>query len=60
MRCDICEEEVKPQVNGWQYGNNAEPVVPYGRCCDQCNQEYVIPARLLELQKRAEGENNAK
>lgn len=27
------------------YGNNAEPVKS-GRCCDKCNVNIVIPARL--------------
>lgn len=39
--CDIC---------GGQYvgfGNNAWPV-KYGRCCDKCNSEKVIPARLKQ------------
>ena len=27
------------------WGNNAQPVND-GRCCDQCNSQYVIPARL--------------
>lgn len=60
MKCDICKKTVKTQLNGWAYGNNAEPVVPYGRCCDECNQVYVVPARLLELQKRYGGKTNEK
>ena len=30
------------------YGNNAEPVAD-GRCCDDCNIEIVIPARLKQI-----------
>lgn len=37
--CSICGKEYV----GW--GNNAEPVNS-GRCCDNCNTEKVIPARL--------------
>lgn len=37
--CSICKKE----YSGW--GNNAEPVNS-GRCCDKCNTEKVIPARL--------------
>ena len=37
--CSICGEHYG------KYGNNAEPVNG-GRCCDSCNLEKVIPARL--------------
>lgn len=37
--CSICGEDYIG------YGNNAEPV-NNGRCCDDCNNEEVIPARL--------------
>lgn len=26
--------------------NNAEPVIKNGKCCNDCNQEKVIPHRL--------------
>ena len=45
MKCCICEEEI-PVVGTWDGGNNAEPVVEDGRCCDACNCGVVIPARL--------------
>jgi hypothetical protein len=44
MKCCICKKEI-PVVNGWDEGNNAEPVKK-GRCCDECNEQHVIPARL--------------
>ena len=31
----------------WDQGNNAYPV-KVGRCCDDCNWNQVIPARLKE------------
>lgn len=31
------------EVNG--YGNNPVPVIALGKCCDECNQNVVIPAR---------------
>ena len=43
QKCVICG---KPIVG---YGNNALPVAE-GNCCDQCNQNVVIPARLKDLQ----------
>ena len=42
--CSICGKE----YTGW--GNNAWPVNE-GRCCDACNWNYVIPARLTEMSK---------
>jgi hypothetical protein len=38
------------------YGNNAQPVKT-GRCCDKCNEEKVLPARIkiinrLEKERR--------
>lgn len=42
--CCICGKECIG------YGNNPEPVKSSkeGRCCDMCNIEQVIPARMLE------------
>lgn len=42
--CDICGKEFK------EWGNNPEPVTK-GICCDKCNREYVIPARLKLKEK---------
>ena len=43
MECDIC--------NNWiadEFGNNDEPIFK-GKCCDECNWVFVVPARLNEL-----------
>lgn len=40
-KCSICGIE----YNG--YGNNAYPFE--GRCCDEANSMYVIPARVLGI-----------
>lgn len=37
--CCICKRPIEG------YGNNAEPVCK-GTCCDECNREKVIPARI--------------
>ena len=44
-KCCICGKEFV----GW--GNNPYPVVKDedARCCDDCNMEFVIPARIAEL-----------
>lgn len=33
------------------YGNNPAPVSKTGRCCNECNVEIVIPARMKEIMK---------
>lgn len=38
--CCICGCEIEG------YGNNAWPVKEEGRCCDKCNDEVVLQARL--------------
>ena len=34
------------------YGNDPWPVEIVGECCDQCNAERVIPARLKQLKEK--------
>ena len=46
--CCICGKPIKG------YGNNPEPYKHEGSCCDDCNLEFVIPARLAELNKTEE------
>ena len=39
--CSICGDKQ------YGYGNNPEPIHDFDdRCCDVCNSQYVIPARL--------------
>lgn len=45
MKCVICGEKIRTK-----YPNNADPVAK-GYCCDKCNREVVVPARLKELAK---------
>lgn len=45
MRCCFCGEEIIG------YGNNPLPFGNSGdRCCDVCNEMFVIPGRLAQLQ----------
>lgn len=44
--CCICGKEFK----GW--GNNPWPVKEDGECCDQCNWEKVVPARIRKSNER--------
>ena len=43
MMCSICNES---EIIDW--GNNAEPIND-GRCCNLCNEFFVIPSRVEEL-----------
>lgn len=43
-----------------EYGNNPSPVKEEGECCDDCNWEYVVPARIMatsELEVNRNGKN---
>jgi len=33
------------------YSNNAQPIMR-GKCCDECNETKVIPARLKEIRSK--------
>lgn len=44
-KCCLCGRK----FTGW--GNNAEPLKS-GRCCNECNDTKVIPARLMALSNR--------
>ena len=48
-RCCICGN---PLPKG-DLGNNPEPIKPYssGTCCNECNMNKVIPARLGKLKE---------
>lgn len=52
QNCVICGKTIVG------FGNNALPVAQ-GKCCDKCNQEVVIPARL-EASKLAEAKEDKK
>jgi hypothetical protein len=52
LACSICGEQIKPHpISGYAGGNNAEPV-NNGRCCDDCNGFYVIPARIVQMYRQ--------
>jgi hypothetical protein len=64
MKCCICGVE----ING--YGNNPDGACwkdaqgniieaefdADARCCDECNERYVIPGRIYRLNKQRRGE----
>ena len=50
MICCLCNKEIKPNSRGWDGGNNAQPIKD-GKCCDNCNNNKVIPERLRRFAK---------
>lgn len=54
MICSICFNDI-PVVNGWTIGNNAEPV-NMGRCCHDCDNNVVIPARMTMMSRNIRNE----
>ena len=45
MKCSICKYN-----DIGEYGNNAQPIND-GECCNWCNNEFVIPRRLRNMQE---------
>jgi len=42
QKCSICKQQY------YGYGNNARPIND-GRCCGECNDMVVIPARMKAM-----------
>ena len=59
LNCSICKEKIDEQIIKntnpifhdievyWTEGHNAEPIND-GRCCTECNNNVVIPLRILK------------
>jgi hypothetical protein len=52
LECCICGEDIiaeaKAKGNLWEGGHNPDPI-KNGRCCDVCNYNKVVPARIHQL-----------
>lgn len=47
MKCCLCGKELKDfGHNPWPLNKNVDD-----RCCDECNSEKVIPARIANLRQ---------
>jgi hypothetical protein len=44
MNCCICKKEIPKG-----HDNNPFPYKLEGRCCDACNMNHVIPARMAAI-----------
>ena len=59
MKCSICKNEIEklkdPKTGNvcWDSGNSSEPISE-GRCCNKCDDEVVLPARLLSWRRQDE------
>ena len=49
--CSICQKPIEPEPSGWAGGHNAEPINE-GRCCRDCNDRIVIPARIVAIYRK--------
>ena len=48
MKCILCKNEIEVELKfKWAEGHNALPLAD-GRCCSDCNLNYVLPARWWE------------
>jgi len=59
--CSLCGESIKTDEFGWVGGHNPFPLGSNDddRCCEKCNWERVIPARLkLFITKDDSHKNN--
>lgn len=52
QECCICGKEFSG------YGNNPWPVMSEGRCCDECNFDTVLPARLAGTSKKVKAKDS--
>lgn len=58
MICSICHKPIPVEHGTWTKGHNAQPVNA-GRCCWECNERIVVPARVrvIERQKQEQKRN---
>ena len=52
LLCCLCGDEITPENSSWEFGNNPKPLWKdvNDRCCDGCNEEFVIPFRYQCIQ----------
>ena len=49
--CCLCNKKSFGWGDGLQWGNNPDPLMQNGECCDECNTKKVIPERIRLLDK---------
>ena len=58
MKCCICGKEIKGYGNNpWGALNKNDELIAFDeddRCCDECNEQYVIPGRLYLIYSKRE------
>lgn len=55
--CSICDQPI-PTRGDWAGGNNAWPIND-GRCCYECNDNVVLPARMRQAKAIDEAKGDA-
>jgi len=52
LECSICHRPITPHpISGWAGGCNAQPIND-GRCCQECDDTIVVPARITLMRRR--------
>ena len=56
--CNICNKPMTPTFDDsgnviLTGENNAWPIIATGVCCDRCEKNFVLPARLKDASRRA-------
>ena len=62
--CSICTQPIDKQRTEdgtvyWEEGHNAEPI-NHGRCCTNCNDMVVLPARLSQFRRVTDDNEHSK
>ena len=47
MKCCLCKSSIEEESHAWKGGHNPYPIKEKGRCCGICNNELVVPTRLV-------------
>ena len=57
-KCVICNEPLAERARDsrWLHGNNAQPVAE-GQCCDMCERQVVLPARIRAMRPARGGKD---
>jgi hypothetical protein len=51
VTCSICQGPIMP-IGTWRLGHNAAPIIEGGRCCTECNDQFVIPIRIRRMKQQ--------
>ena len=52
--CVLCNGVIPTYPDGFVGGHNPFPLATKGQCCDACNRQEVIPARIALLDSQTD------